>query len=159
MKRFIQPRFVLFILLLGSCFRLSAQTTQMTIIMNNGSEKSYIMEESDRVFFKENTSLVIQQSANTDMFNLADIRKIVCSETVGQAENQTDPVCITPNPVHDVMTLHHLDDPQTVYIYSIDGRLMKSFEASEGQSISTESLPMGMYLVKTQTCVLKMMKL
>lgn len=147
-------------LFMGFAFSLTAQSTQMIVTLNDGTEKSYTMAESDRVYFENNTSLIVEQGTGTDVIPLADIRKINCSEVMGgQSENTMASVSLTPNPVHDVMMLHNLDGVETVSIYSIDGRLMKTFETSGEEFINTEDLARGLYLVRTKSCVLKMIKL
>ena len=147
-------------LFMGFAFSLTAQSTQMIVTLNDGTEKSYTMAESDRVYFENNTSLIVEQGTGTDVIPLADIRKINCSEVMGgQSENTMANVSLTPNPVHDVMMLHNLDGVETVSIYSIDGRLMKTFETSGEEFINTEDLARGLYLVRTKSCVLKMIKL
>lgn len=147
-------------LFMGFAFSLTAQSTQMIVTLNDGTEKSYTMAESDRVYFENNTSLIVEQGTGTDVIPLADIRKINCSEVMGgQSENAMANVSLTPNPVHDVMMLHNLDGVETVSIYSIDGRLMKTFETSGEEFINTEDLARGLYLVRTKSCVLKMIKL
>ena len=57
------------------------------------------------------------------------------------------------------MMFHNLNGVETINIYTLDGRLMKTFESSGEEFISTEDLAKGLYLVKTQTCVLKIIKL
>ena len=147
-------------LFMGFAFSLTAQSTQMIVTLNDGTEKSFTMGESDRVYFENNTSLIVEQGTGTDVIPLADIRKINCSEVMGsQSENTMANVSLTPNPVHDVMMLHNLDGVETVSIYSIDGRLMKTFETSGEEFINTEDLARGLYLVRTKSCVLKMIKL
>lgn len=147
-------------LFMGFAFSLTAQSTQMIVTLNDGTEKSFTMGESDRVYFENNTSLIVEQGTATDVIPLANIRKINCSEVMGsQSENTMANVSLTPNPVHDVMMLHNLDGVETVSIYSIDGRLMKTFETSGEEFINTEDLARGLYLVRTKSCVLKMIKL
>ena len=90
---------------------------------------------------------------------MSDIRKITCEEEVGLNENQAAEISIMPNPVHDVMVLHNLDGKQTVSIYAIDGRLMRTFEASDNETIDVSAFPVGLYLVRTQSSTLKMIKL
>ena len=140
---------------------MAAQSTQMIVTMNDGSVQTYSMEESDRVYFEDNTYLVIDRTGSKESISIRieDIRKITCEETVGQAENQTNEVSVMPNPVHDVMAILNLDGLQTVSIYSIDGRLIKSFEASGNQLIDISDMSIGLYLVKAQSCTLKMIKL
>lgn len=160
MKHLLQRGLLLMALFMGFAFSLTAQSTQMIVTLNDGTEKSYTMAESDRVYFENNTSLIVEQGTGTDVIPLADIRKINCSEVMGgQSENTMANVSLTPNPVHDVMMLHNLDGVETVSIYSIDGRLMKTFETSGEEFINTEDLARGLYLVRTKSCVLKMIKL
>ncbi len=160
MRQLFQRGLLLVTLLLGLVFSITAQSTQMIVTLNDGTEKSYTMGESDRVYFENNTSLIVEQGTATDVIPLADIRKINCSEVLGgQSENAMANVSLTPNPVHDVMMLHNLEGVETILIYSIDGRLMKTFETAGDEFISTEGLAKGLYLVKTKNCVLKMIKL
>ena len=160
MKYLLQRGLLLAALFMGFAFSLTAQSTQMIVTLNDGTEKSFTMAENDRVYFENNTSLIVEQGTATDVIPLADIRKINCSEVLGsQSENTMANVSLTPNPVHDVMMLHNLDGVETVSIYSIDGRLMKTFETAGEEFINTEDLAKGLYLVRTKSCVLKMIKL
>ena len=161
MKQLFKQGLLLLAFTFGLFFRMAAQSTQMIVTMNDGSVQTYSMEESDRVYFEDNTYLVIDRTGSKESISIRieDIRKITCEETVGQAENQTNEISIMPNPVHDVMAIRNLDGLQTVSIYSIDGRLIKSFEASGNQLIDISDMSIGLYLVKTQSCTLKMIKL
>lgn len=138
-----------------------AQSTQMIVFLNNGEEKTFLMLEDDRVYFEDNVKLVIDQGVYKDITKiaLADIRKIVCREVEGTDENVEVAVSIFPNPVHDVLTLHNLQGSQIVCIYALDGRMVKAFEATGGQTVDISDLPVGMYLVNTQSQTLKMIKL
>ena len=140
---------------------MAAQSTQMVVTMNDGSVQTYSMMESGRVYFEDNTYLVIEEGTGKDVVRIpmSDIRKITCEEEVGLPENQAAAISILPNPVHDVMVLHNLDGKQTVSIYAIDGRLMKAFEASGDEAIDVSAFPVGLYLVRTQSSTLKMIKL
>ena len=153
---------LLLALVLGMCFRLAAQSTQVVITMNDGSEQTFFLTESDRVYFENNEKLVIEISDNAKTLTkiaLADIRKMTCGETVGTNENDESLVAVFPNPVHDVMTLRHLSGTQTISIYAIDGRLMRTMTVSGDQAIDVSDFPAGLYLVKTQYNTLKMFKL
>ena len=78
MKHIIKRGLLLTALIMGLAFHLTAQSTQMTIYLNDGNEKSYLMTPSDRVYFEDNETLVVEITVNTksDRYNLADIRKI-----------------------------------------------------------------------------------
>lgn len=161
MKCIFQRGLLLIAFIFGLLFRLAAQSTQMTIHMNDGSERTYYMSEYDRVYFEDNERLVVEIAINakSDRYNLADIRKITCSETEDVSETSEASVYLIPNPVHDVVLLGNLDGRQTVRIYALDGRMVKSLEATEGRPIDISDLPIGLYLVKTERQTLKMIKL
>ena len=138
-----------------------AQTIQINVFMNDGTEQIYTLAETDRLYFEDNTKLVVEAVAtnSTVVIPLADIRKITCDEYVGTEENHDLGVALFPNPVTDVLMLRNLSGAQNVSIYAIDGRLVKSVEAQSDLPISVGELPVGLYLVKTQSCTLKMIKL
>ena len=164
MKRLIQRGLLLVALITGWAFHLSAQSTLMTIHMNDGSERSYYMTENDRVYFGDNETLVVEivaysKEERSDRFNLVDIRKITCAETENTIEESNATVFLSPNPVHEAVILRNLSGKETIQIYALDGRLMKSTEASEGQLIDVSDFPVGLYLVKTERQTLKMIKL
>ena len=161
MKHLIQRGGLLTLVVFGMLFRMSAQSTQLIVTLNDGTEQSYMMTEDDRLYFEDNEKLVIERESDkeTTKIPLADIRKLTCSELEGAEENTVAAVAVFPNPVHDVLTLRNLSGKQTVSIYAIDGRLVKSFETDGSQPIDVGGLPFGLYLVKTQSATLKMIKL
>ena len=161
MKVLSKRGLLLIITFLGMVFPLAAQTTQLVVTMTDGTEQTFVMNEDDRLYFEDNTNLIIEQNVykSTTTIALADIRKMTCTETQGTEENAGQSLCIFPNPVHDVLTLRNLAGMQTISIYGIDGRLTKTFEASGEQAIDISELPIGLYFVKTQSNTLKMIKL
>ena len=164
MKRFLQRGLLLLAFTLGLVFHLAAQSTQMTIHLNDGTERTYYMTESDRVYFEDNETLVVEIAvtgvgAKSDRYNLADIRKITCNETESVGDTSNTSVYLSPNPVHDAFILRNLNGKESIHIYALDGRLVKSAEAIGNQPIDISDLSIGLYLVKTQSCTLKMIKL
>ena len=161
MKHIFQRGLLLTAFLFGLAFHLAAQSTQMTIYLNDGTERSYFMSESDHVYFEDNETLVVEIAVNakSDRYNLSDIRKITCNETEGVSEETSNPLWISPNPVHDVFILRNLSGNETIHIYALDGQLIKSLEVAEDQPVDLSGLPIGIYLVKTERQTLKMIKL
>ena len=158
--KFLRQGLLLLALTLGLAFQSTAQPTQVIVTMTDGSELVYNMSEADRLYFEDNTNLVIETgNKGTARIALSAIRKISCTEVTGQPENLTAAVSLMPNPAHDAVKLTGLDGVQTVNIYAIDGRLMQSFEATADQTIDISGLPIGLYLVRTQSTTLKMIKL
>lgn len=161
MKRLFQCGLLLAAIIFGLAFHLTAQSSQMTIYLNDGAERTYFMTPSDRVYFEDNEVLVVETTVTmrSDRYNLADIRKITCAEAVGVQENSGTSPFLSPNPVHDAFMLRNLNGEETVRIYALDGRLMKSVEVTSEQRIDISDLPIGLYLVKTERQTLKMIKL
>lgn len=161
MKSILQHGLLLMALILGLGFHLTAQSTQMTIYLNDGAERTYFMTPSDRVYFEDNEILVVETTVTTrsDRYNLADIRKITCAETVGVTEASGTSPILSPNPVHDDFMLHNLNGEEAIRIYALDGRLMKSMEVTSEQLVDISDLPIGLYFVKTSSQTLKMIKL
>ena len=161
MKLLFRHGLMLIMLTIGMAYSIAAQSTHMVVTMNDGSVQTYSMMESGRVCFEDNTYLVIDEGTGKAVVRIlmSDIRKITCEEAVGLDENQAAEVSILPNPVHDVMVFHNLEGLQTVSIYAIDGRLMRTFEASGDEAINVSDFPIGLYLVRTQSSTLKMIKL
>ena len=164
MKHIFQRGLLLAAFILGLVFHLAAQSTQMTIHLNDGTERSYFMAERDRVYFEDNETLVVEvavydKSVRSDRFNLADIRKVTCTETEGISETLNNSVYLSPNPSHDAFILHYLNGKETIQIYALDGRLVKTAEVTGDQPVDISDLPNGLYLVKTESCTLKMIKL
>ena len=161
MKSIFKHGLLLLAFTLALTFHLTAQSTQMTIHLNDGTERNYFMSEDDHVYFEGNDILVVEIAFNakSERYNLADIRKITCSETEGVSEEADASVFLSPNPVHDKVMLHNLSGIQPVGIYALDGRMVKSVEVTADQFIDISDLPVGLYLVKTERQTLKMIKL
>ena len=160
MKSIFKRGLLLFALFFGLAFHLAAQSTQMTIHFNDGTERSYYMSEYDRVYFEDNETLVVELApTKSDRFNLADIRKITCAETESVSEVSNASVQLFPNPSHNAFLIRNLNERQMVSIYALDGRIMKSFETTGDQWIDISDLPIGLFLVKTEHQTLKMIKL
>lgn len=163
MKHFFKRGLLLMALTLGLVFHLTAQSTLMTVHMNDGTERSYQMTENDRVYFENDETLVVEialyEAVRSDRFSLADIRKITCQEVEGVSEGSYTSVCLVPNPVHNAFMLRNLNGKESIRIYGLDGRMVISIEAYDNQLIDISDLPVGLYLVKTEHQTLKMIKL
>lgn len=164
MKHIIQRGLLLAAFFFGLLFHLAAQSTLMTIHLNDGTEHAYYMSEYDRAYFEDNEILVIEiavtgSGAKSDRYNLADIRKITCNEAEGVIETTNASVFLFPNPVSDAFMIRNLNGKEAIQVYSLDGRLVKSVECDGDQPIDVSDLGVGIYLVKTERQTLKMIKL
>ncbi len=71
--------------------------------------------------------------------------------TTGLANNSSLAVCIYPNPVTDKFSVLGLTENANVFVTDINGRVVLSKQINNGELISVERLPKGMFLVRVST--------
>ena len=163
MKHILKKVTLLAALVVGIAFPMAAQSTyvHLVITMNDGTEETYDMLYSSYMYFEEGEKLVITESIDGHTmvsYPLSSIRKITCHEVQGTIEDVELSIALYPNPAHDKVTFRNVQGTQTVKIYALDGRLMKTLQITEGQSIDISYLPAGLYLFNVGNHTFKMMK-
>ena len=162
MRNVIFKSLVLIAFLAGVAFHASAQGTDVALVVTktNGQEQTYQLTEDSRMHFENGEQLVIEDGAGaTITIQLAEIRKLVCTEITGVSENNASQLLLIPNPTRDHFLISNLQSECEARLYTLDGRLVKSFTAIEGQLIDISDLTPGMYLLHIDGQTLKMMKL
>lgn len=148
--------------LVGNLFHANAQDTNVSLVVTktNGQEQVFQLTETSQLYFENGERLVIgngQSIAAT--FQLAEIQKLVCTEITGVNESSASEPLLIPNPTHDHFLINNLKNACEARIYSLDGRLMRLFTATEGLMVDISDLASGMYLLQIDGQTLKMMKL
>ena len=161
MRHFVFITLLLSALLIGFSSHSNAQGTNVNLIVTtiDGAEQIYQLTDESQLHFENGQTLVIEDGNNTIRFELANIRKMVCSEVVGTAENSASQLQILPNPTHNSFIIRNLNETSMARIYSLDGRLVKAFQASEGMVVDMSELSQGMYLLHINGQTSKLMKL
>ena len=162
MRFFLFKTLTIIALLVGIAFTANAQSTNVTVVIttNDGVEHVFHLTEDDQLYFEDGENLMVTEGNNgTTTFELANIRKLVCSETTGTTENSTTQLQILPNPTHNSFIIRNLSEASLARIYSIDGRLVKAFQATEGTVVDMSDLAEGLYLLNINGQTLKLMKL
>ena len=161
MKTSIQKIGLLLTFIIGLFLYGNAQSTEVQFIITtiDGLEQTYPLTGGNHIWFENGTTLDLEIGDVIIEYALADIRKITCCELENLSEKQSTSAYLFPNPVHDAFLLYNLGNNQTISIYTLDGRLVKSVEVTENQPIDISNLPLGLYFVKTNSCTLKMIKL
>ena len=162
MRHTVTSFLLLFALLGGIASHASAQNDNVTLLVTktNGEELTFQLNENSRISFENGENLIIEITANaTESIPLAQIRKLVCSEITGIDEDAASNWQLFPNPTHDSFIIRNLEGSSIARIYSIDGRLMKSFEATDGSIIDISDFTSGMYLLQLNGQTSKLMKL
>jgi hypothetical protein len=162
MRNLFSKLLTLIAFLIGIASYATAQGTSVNLILTltNGEEQTLQLSDQSHLHFDNGENLVIDDGNGTTLtFALANIRKIVCAELTDLQESAASQLQILPNPSYDHFIICNLSGPGTARIYAIDGRMMKSFEATEGLSVDISELPSGMYLLHLDGQTLKLMKL
>ena len=162
MRHSIFKALMLIAILIGIVFHASAQGPDIALVVTktNGQEQTYQLNEDSRMHFENGEQLVIKDVAGaTITIQLAEIRKLVCTEITGVSESNASQPLLIPNPTRDHFLINNLQSECEAHLYTLDGRLVKSFTATEGQMIDISDLIPGMYLLHIDGQILKMMKL
>ena len=162
MRSFLSKTLMLFAFLIGIAFQANAQDTNVKLIltMTNGEEVVYQLSEASQIYFEDGVRLIIDEGTGSPIVHpINQIRKMVCSEILGTEENSVSGLRLFPNPARNSFTILGIQETQHARIYSLDGRLMKSFEVSEGMVIDINEFPQGMHLLHVNGQTLKLMKL
>lgn len=154
---------LLLLLLAGFSLFGNAQTANVTLVVTttSGTEHSYQLTEEGQLLFENNGDVltILDGAGITASFQLADIRKLVCAEITGVDENNDSKPLLIPNTSRDHFIISNLQNSCEARLYALDGRLMKSFTATDGMIVDISDLAPGMYLLHIDGQTLKMMKL
>lgn len=161
MKRTHLSRLILFLILLGCRLGVKAQAVELhaLVTLNNGQEQQYYLTEEDRFSFEGQETLIINTQGSTVEIDIDDIRKIEFVDVTGTKELQADSPFFYPNPVKKTLFLSNIEDGQTVSIYSLEGRLMRQFQAKAHELVNLGDLPTGMYILNLGDKNFKLLKL
>ena len=138
-----------------------AQNVTLVVTTNDGAEHAYQLTNEGQLLFENNGNslTILDGTGTTATYQLADIRKLVCSEITGVNERNPKGLLFLPNPARDHFIISNLQRSCEAHIYALDGRLVKSFTATEGMNVDISELSKGMYLLHIDGQTLKMMKL
>ncbi len=117
------------------------------------SEIDYLLaSDNDRDFS------IVLKSGNI----VAGVKKATVSDSeagVETLDGQKPVVRVFPNPVAERLLVSGCKAGSSLEILSVDGRLVKSIETSEGEtSIDVEGLTKGYYLLRTENSSVKFLK-
>lgn len=161
MRRFVFKTLALLAFLIGLASMATAQTSvNLIITKTNGEEQTFFLSDQSQLSFQDGEYLIIDDGMNNVItYPLSQIRKMVCAEILGTSEDSDSRLQIFPNPSRDSFIIRNLQGEGLARIYALDGRLMQSFEATEGMVVNIGELSSGMYLLNVNGQTLKLMKL
>ena len=149
--------FIILFILLAS--KLSAQSYELVIQMNDNNEVSWNSETLRNIYFDGETTLIVVESENllTHSYELADIKKLYFTSGNAITEfNNDNKFFVYPNPAKDNIRIIGVEN-QDIEIFSMDGKSM--FEGEYKTSLNISDFPKGTYIIKTDCQTLKFIKL
>lgn len=160
MKHAFLKALLLLLFLTGFLSHGTAQNVTLVVTTTEGTEHIYQLTEEGQLFFENGERLVVEDGTGTTAtFQLANIKKIVSTEVTGVNESTASDLQLVPNPARNNFLIKNLQGSCQARIYTLDGRLVKSFMVNEEQLIDISDLAPGMYLLHIDGQTLKMMKL
>ena len=128
------------------------------VTLNNGEEQLFVLDENDQLAFEGQQTLLITNLGTTHRINIDDIRKIEFVNITGTQERTADAPFFYPNPVEQYLLLGNIEEGQTVSVYSLEGRLLRTFKVSPNEPIDLGDLPSGLYILRILDKNLKLLK-
>ena len=133
----------------------------VTVVSNNGAENHYSVDATGEIFFGIDYMAIMTSADATDLatFQMDDVRKVLFDGSVRIVDVSTMDIRLTPNPAAESFTLHGLGDgPQTVSVYAMSGARVLQGLYSDGEAVDISSLPKGIYMVRANMSVVKLIK-
>ena len=155
-------RFILFLFLISFGFLLGvkAQSVELRAIvtMTDGQEQQYFLTEDDQISFEGQETLVITTQGTTVQINIDDIRKIEFVDVMEAQEINASSPFFYPNPVSKAITFGNIEHNQLIRICSVEGRLVREFQANPNERIDLSSLAPGVYVMRINDLNFKLLK-
>lgn len=149
------------VLFVGLCCWLQAQTIA-SVTFADGSAHEYTIQASGGFYF-DSATLILRESpiAPEERFSVDDISRITFSRPSVQSIDETTQgdIRLFPNPASQQVAIELPDEEiHQLSIFSIDGRLMGKHNVRNGQTIDISSLPLGLYILRTEQHITKLIK-
>lgn len=128
------------------------------VTLNSGEEQLYVLSEDDRLSFEGQETLLLTTQNTTYRIPIDDIRKIEFVDITGTEETPTGTPYFFPNPVEQTIMLGNIEGRQTVRLYSIEGRLLRQFQAGANEPVDLGKLAPGLYILHVDGHNLKLLK-
>lgn len=151
----------LFLFAFGGLSPIHSQSVEMHAIvtLNDGQEKIYDITEEDLFSFEGQEFLLITAQGFTERISIDNIRKIEFADAWNVEEVDPNTPFFYPNPVRKTLTINNIEDNESISIYSIDGHLVRVFQAIANEPIDLSNLAAGMYTLKIKDKNHKLLKL
>jgi len=152
-------RAIVCILLCVATISLRAQVV-VTVITNDGAEQAITMAADGELQISDESLTVVATVDDTYAYALDEVSKVLFSGYVGIRNVESGPkIDIVPNPASDGFTVNGLADGRhELALYASNGVEMMRRLYSAGEYVDISALPQGLYLVRIDNSVAKLIK-
>jgi len=152
-----------FVIAVASFFKANAQG--LVIACKDGTERNVQLESIQNLIFANGNLLVKRTGGLTETINLTSIMKLYFNPlSTGINEStlteNTSKISVYPNPASNYIYFQNIqDNTAPVNIYRIDGSIaLQAQISSAGKFLDISQLKYGIYLIKVNNQVLKLIK-
>jgi hypothetical protein len=153
--------FIILLLILGTrVFKVNAQSLFIKTL--GGTEINRDLSSIQNLTFNNGKLMLTYVGGSNDLFSISSISKLYFNSTITGFENPViaGRMSIYPNPVGDYVNI--INAPQgnyTVTIFRMDGLVVLQTNGSSDEPIGVGVLSKGIYLIRINNQVLKLIKL
>ena len=142
-------------------FSARADVSHMHIELLSGGEEQFALAQIGKIMFADNMmNLYDNSGALLGCTPVGQIEKIVFFDKEQAVDNvAVSSIQVFPNPTQESLFIRGIEGTQTVRIFSMQGQLMQSAEAMDGEAnLQVGGLQKGTYLLQIGAQVVKFIK-
>jgi hypothetical protein len=149
--------------LLCSVFFVPVDAQTMTIKFFDGTSINSLVSSVKKLTFSGSSVIVQKTDATSDTYGFSSIGKLTFLVSTGTDDplaSATNP-CLYPNPATSFFFIKNIqDEAMLVSVFNLDGSLLLSTRlSSTDERVDIGTLSKGIYIVKVNGTVLKLIKL
>jgi len=139
--------------------------TDVTVVYSNGGQEVLTVQDNGGLYFFDEQLLIAQTSGNVKSVKMADIQKLLFSESTGsvdlqQVGNDKNSLLLYPNPVSDNLYVLGIGEDLGEYmIFSVSGTTLLEGVCKEGEPLDISSFSSGIYFIKVNGVIVRFSKL
>lgn len=141
-----------FLLMALGCAGAFGAINSLRVVTTDGDSYVFSFEADPQISFETNVLKVTVDDANPSEF---DIEEVDFFDFVENTESGVVDAKMTLNWDSRTLTLSNLEKDTQVSLYTLDGRCLLSRRASDSFTLSRDSLPKGVYILKANNFSVK----
>lgn len=146
------------LLLLGS---VAMAQRQVNVVLTNGTQQQFVVQESGVVAFADESTIVVRESVSSTpvTFAIDDIRKITFGSALGIDDVQSaSAMHLFPNPARDIVNVEGVGQHDVV-LYTMSGHEVLRQTVNGTAQIDLRGVAAGIYFVVADGRVSKLVKM